>query len=343
MKPLMLTTFFLISTHLVYADNIAKTATEATVTTTKGKVKQAMNQVLTEKKEAAKQNSVEQKAKTQKMLSVKQHTIATDKVEVNSKMAPVLEQADAKISAKVAKSVEKTEKMTEKVVNKTANKPLEKAEKIVDHSLSKTAAKSVAKTAKVIEKAVNKTSAKPVEKMEKYTAKSVVKTEKITDKAIEKTEKIAEKMVKKTRVKSLEKGESVAEKTVKVSEKNTPKSIIKSAVNTEKNTEKQLDNQTEKTDKSVNKSEHTAEPQSVAAEARDGVTLQVGAFLTHGLADTQAAKVSLLGVPARVVKVKNADGYVIRVVRSRERLKQAEAEKVAGRLQKNNVPVLLLN
>lgn len=76
---------------------------------------------------------------------------------------------------------------------------------------------------------------------------------------------------------------------------------------------------------------------------QSGVLIQAGAFRTDALADSQMAKVSLLGLPAQVVRVKDANGNVMRIVRSRERLKQAEAEEVVGRLSRHNVQTLLID
>lgn len=75
---------------------------------------------------------------------------------------------------------------------------------------------------------------------------------------------------------------------------------------------------------------------------RETVTLQMGAFTDPNLAYKQAAKASLLGLPSRVVHMKNRNGDTVRVVRSSYRLKQVEAEKIAADLREQQVNVLLM-
>lgn len=79
------------------------------------------------------------------------------------------------------------------------------------------------------------------------------------------------------------------------------------------------------------------------ANANQTVVLQMGAFTDPSLAYKQAAKVSLLGVPARVVPMKNSNGDIVRVVRSSSRLKQVDAEKTAADLREQQVNVLLMH
>lgn len=81
---------------------------------------------------------------------------------------------------------------------------------------------------------------------------------------------------------------------------------------------------------------------TAASESKkETVVLQLGAFTDPNLAYRQAAKVSLMGVPAKVVRVKNKNGDYVRVVRSSQRLKQADAEKTAADLREQQVNVLL--
>lgn len=82
--------------------------------------------------------------------------------------------------------------------------------------------------------------------------------------------------------------------------------------------------------------------QTAATSNRQTVTVQMGAFTDPNLAYKQAAKASLLGLPARVVHMKNRNGDVVRVVRSSTRLKQADAEKIAADLREQQVNVLLM-
>lgn len=127
--------------------------------------------------------------------------------------------------------------------------------------------------------------------------------------------------------------------------KHIPKKENKIVLNQSAN-QKSLNTQEEKSKPKpkITENPKTNTPDTAETENhQSGVVLQVGAFRTDRLADSQVAKVSLLGVPAKIVKIKDAEGNVMRVVRSRQRLKQAEAEKAVGRLEKNNVPVLLLN
>lgn len=91
-------------------------------------------------------------------------------------------------------------------------------------------------------------------------------------------------------------------------------------------------NETDKTAQSIKKSEE-----------KSGVLIQVGAFTNADLADMQAAKVALLGVPTRIMKVTNSQGKSVRLVRSRHRIKQAEAEKMVNNLRNNDVQALLLD
>ncbi|UOP04779.1 SPOR domain-containing protein [Conchiformibius kuhniae] len=70
--------------------------------------------------------------------------------------------------------------------------------------------------------------------------------------------------------------------------------------------------------------------------------IQSGAFTDPDLADAQAGRISLLGVPSRVVEKKNAQGNIVRVVRSK-RMTQEDAERVAERLtREHDVAVLLM-
>lgn len=103
-----------------------------------------------------------------------------------------------------------------------------------------------------------------------------------------------------------------------------------------------------------NKSHHHAAQMNVSAVsqnaavntraggARETVTLQMGAFTDPNLAYKQAAKASLLGLPSRVVHMKNRNGDTVRVVRSSYRLKQVDAEKIAADLREQEVNVLLM-
>lgn len=75
----------------------------------------------------------------------------------------------------------------------------------------------------------------------------------------------------------------------------------------------------------------------------DQVLIQSGAFKNQQFADQQAAKVSLLGVPSTVVEVTDTEGNVVRVVRSKNRMPQKEAEEVIERLEKNDVRAILLS
>lgn len=87
---------------------------------------------------------------------------------------------------------------------------------------------------------------------------------------------------------------------------------------------------------------NTSNNQTAATSNRQTVTVQMGAFTDPNLAYKQAAKASLLGLPARVVHMKNRNGDVVRVVRSSTRLKQADAEKIAADLREQQVNVLLM-
>lgn len=82
---------------------------------------------------------------------------------------------------------------------------------------------------------------------------------------------------------------------------------------------------------------------TVASKHNTAVVLQLGAFTDPNLAYKQAAKVSLLGVPAKVVRVKNRNGDTVRIVRSSTRLQQAEAEKAAADLREQQVNVILMS
>lgn len=105
---------------------------------------------------------------------------------------------------------------------------------------------------------------------------------------------------------------------------------------------------TQTTEKSSAKTATTTQSETTTTattkdEESGGVLIQVGAFRTGTLADTQMAKVSLLGLPAKVVQLKDAEGNLISVVRSRERWNQADAEKMMGRLEQHNVPTFLIS
>lgn len=71
--------------------------------------------------------------------------------------------------------------------------------------------------------------------------------------------------------------------------------------------------------------------------------VQSGAFKNSALANGQAAKVSLLGVPSTVVELKNEQGETIRVVRSSKKMLQKEAEEVVDRLDKEHIHAMLLS
>lgn len=82
---------------------------------------------------------------------------------------------------------------------------------------------------------------------------------------------------------------------------------------------------------------------AVAVAENDQVLIQSGAFKNQVLADRQAAKVSLLGVPSKVVELRDAEGNIVRVVRSNHSMSQKDAEAVVDRLEKNNVHAMLLS
>lgn len=82
----------------------------------------------------------------------------------------------------------------------------------------------------------------------------------------------------------------------------------------------------------------------VATASNDAaVILQLGAFTDPNLAYKQAAKASLLGLPAKVVPMKKKNGSTVRVVRSSTRLPQAEAEKVAANLRQQQMNTILIS
>ncbi|RRD91265.1 SPOR domain-containing protein [Conchiformibius steedae] len=70
-------------------------------------------------------------------------------------------------------------------------------------------------------------------------------------------------------------------------------------------------------------------------ENQGSFVIQSGAFADPMLADAQAGRVSLFGVPSTVVTRQRADGNFVRVVRSK-RMKQKEAEALAERLFKEH-------
>lgn len=75
----------------------------------------------------------------------------------------------------------------------------------------------------------------------------------------------------------------------------------------------------------------------------DQVLIQSGAFKNPVLAEQQAAKVSLLGVPSGVVEIQDMEGNIVRVVRSKQSMPQKEAEVVIDRLEQNNVRAMLID
>lgn len=93
----------------------------------------------------------------------------------------------------------------------------------------------------------------------------------------------------------------------------------------------------------VQKTSQSSDLATVASKHNTAVVLQLGAFTDPNLAYKQAAKVSLLGVPAKVVRVKNRNGDTVRIVRSSTRLQQAEAEKAAADLREQQVNVILMS
>lgn len=113
----------------------------------------------------------------------------------------------------------------------------------------------------------------------------------------------------------------------------------------EKVTEKQT-NTVKRTAKPVATTQNAtiaADNQSVDNAQNSTVVLQLGVFTDPGLAYKQAAKVSMLGVPAKVVRVKKKNGNTMRVVRSSVRFPQAEAERVAADLREQQVNPILMS
>lgn len=113
----------------------------------------------------------------------------------------------------------------------------------------------------------------------------------------------------------------------------------------EKVTEKQT-NTVKKAEKAVAATKNTTvkEENSAAAQSQNAtVVLQLGVFTDPGLAYKQAAKVSMLGVPAKVVHIKKKNGNTMRVVRSSARFPQAEAERVAADLREQQVNPILMS
>lgn len=112
-------------------------------------------------------------------------------------------------------------------------------------------------------------------------------------------------------------------------------------------TRKQIEKITEKstlTEKNAKASrKNTTSSKSVAISNNATVILQLGAFTDPNLAYKQAAKASLLGVPAKVVYMKKRNGDMVRVVRSSTSLPQAEAEKVAADLREQQVNAILMS
>lgn len=84
------------------------------------------------------------------------------------------------------------------------------------------------------------------------------------------------------------------------------------------------------------------ESEVVSEDTSHHFVLQTGAFANSGLASAQAGRISLLGVPSKVVEITDEQGNIVRVVRS-NRMPQKEAERLAERLEKeHSVPVLLM-
>lgn len=118
------------------------------------------------------------------------------------------------------------------------------------------------------------------------------------------------------------------------------------------NTRKLIEKVTEKQTNTVKKAEKTVAATKSVANAEENqpvnsqnatVVLQLGVFTDPGLAYKQAAKVSMLGVPAKVVRVKKKNGNTMRIVRSSSRFPQAEAERVAADLREQQVNPILMS
>ncbi|WP_314342199.1 SPOR domain-containing protein [Simonsiella muelleri] len=170
---------------------------------------------------------------------------------------------------------------------------------------------------------------------------ATVATDKVAEKAgsLKKAnDKISEKTNSLTKVTTTVVTDEVAEKTGSLK-----KVAVKNTENVTKTTTTDI-SATKKSDvKSEKNTDATSQPENQSADGKSSsVMIQMGAFLSEDLAETQAAKASLLGVPSRVVKTTNANGTRISVVRSRQRIEQVQAQKMVNQLKANDMPALLM-
>lgn len=89
--------------------------------------------------------------------------------------------------------------------------------------------------------------------------------------------------------------------------------------------------------------QHHENSEKIAEKLQNStVVIQTGAFNNDDFALGQAARVSLLGVPSQVVKLKNSkNNSTMHVVRS-YRMQRPEAEKIISRLREQDVPAMMI-